>query len=271
MLGFLVSTTRKRMNTKNQIVPWAVGTFVGFLVLLNLYRSLFTSHTTSPPEIHHKVVARVATENVKTSFTLTNAQDLLEKFNSLLFKHRKNSHLLPVSLAALATKSGSYLELGFNHNTTELLRHIVQKHNRSLITVDLNSDWLVKFKDFKLDKSDYHKVYLLEENDFATYGHDKNWAVVFINGEVRHRLASEHLLKLAQKSHLVVLVNAVNSITDATLFKYNCHFTIGQGSSSYKVSILSSSLNIRVIKDIVQKLDDSLVKAECNSHVMYDD
>lgn len=97
-------------------------------------------------------------------------------------RHEENAYYThqPALLKALEISTGPVLELGCGDGSTELLHKYCKKHNRELISVESDYDWMSRYIE-KFSSTDHKFRYT---NDWATISDEmseKHWGLVFID------------------------------------------------------------------------------------------
>ena len=97
-------------------------------------------------------------------------------------RHEENAFYThqPALLKALEISTGPVLELGCGDGSTELLHKYCKKHNRELISVESDYDWMSPYIE-KFNSTDHKFRYT---NDWATISDEmsgKHWGLVFID------------------------------------------------------------------------------------------
>ncbi len=120
--------------------------------------------------------------------------------NKLQRKSFYGSHV-PVIVRVMEATRGPVLELGMGIYSTPLLDLMCHESKRTLISYDDDPTWFEENKDW--EKSDYHKVFLIDNYDQADLGHT-HWSVALIDHKPPLRRLTE-IKRLAENADYLIV------------------------------------------------------------------
>lgn len=184
-------------------------------------------------------------KNVKPSLKSSPNEYILAYVN-LPLDYYNGSFSIPLTLAALSSPSGDFLEVGMSLFSTPLLHKIAKDQNRNLVSVDTDLELINKFVLYNVTKS--HKIYNI--SDFMNYGRKRDWALVFIDQSRIMQRPQSKIALFAQKAQIVVLHDSGEESKMTEHFRYVCKFTLfrpPEDSSNVSTALMSNFIDLKAI------------------------
>ncbi len=116
------------------------------------------------------------------------------------------THLVPSMTAAVQSgqlwPASPILEMGCGHYSTPWLSTLAQAQGRELHVITSDPQWGSLF-----EKDNLH-LHLIQYAEWKELSWDKEWGMVFVDGEEPEGERYQHLLRLSEKSKVVVMHDA---------------------------------------------------------------
>ena len=189
-------------------------------------------------------------KNAKPSLKSSPNEYILAYVN-LPLDYYNGSSSIPLTLAALSSPPGDFLEVGMSLFSTPLLHKIAKDQNRNLVSIDTDLELINKFVLYNMTKS--HKLYNISDdlNALTNYSRKRDWALVFIDQSRIMQRPQSKIALFAQKAQIVVLHdNEKQSSKITEYFSYVCTFTLfrpPEDSSNVSTSLMSNFIDLKAI------------------------
>lgn len=124
---------------------------------------------------------------------------------TFLLRHEQNDFYThqPVLIQALKISTGDVLELGCGEGSTELIHRYCAKHNRNVVTVEDDSEWISRYRDrFTTDNHKFvHTNNWVESLDLFSKTH---WGLVFIDQQGWHNRVSSFRIMRDNADYIIL-------------------------------------------------------------------
>jgi hypothetical protein len=186
------------------------------------------------------------------------------------------SGLVPLLVASLVTQ-GDILELGMGFFSTALLNKVSTRFNRTVLSVDTNSQWMQKLAQFESGLHKFmHANSTAELHSFGTMDvPGVQWGLVLVD----HGLANERyidVMNFAKKAQLVLAHDAEKSSDSMYLydrmkvrdsFKWVCKFSVFHDATRTghtSTYVMSNYVDLGFLNEVFGKVDTDFGSVPCD-------
>lgn len=187
----------------------------------------------------------------------TDPNEFLLAYISLPLNYDYGSNLIPLTIAALSSPPGDFLELGMGLFSSPLLHKIARDQRRHVISVDTDLEWMMKFLTY--NSTETHKLYHLpSKKALSQYGLDRKWSLVLVD-HYHHDLRPLNVISFARQAQVVVAHDTEKQAEFFYLyernkirehFKYVCKFSLFRTANKslyVSTTLLSNFIDLQAI------------------------
>ena len=189
--------------------------------------------------------------------------DVVLKYVPLPFDYRYGSNLIPLTVAALLSE-GPLLELGMGKFSTPLLHMIGVDHEREVVSLETDLQWMLKFAAYNLTQ--FHKIYHFANIGLMSkFGLNQAWGMVLVD-HIHAGLRPLDIIQFANLSQIVVAhdsekreegVYQYEKHNVSSYFKYKCKYSIYDSTQkTYYVStsIFSNFIDLAILDELFKNI-----------------
>lgn len=246
---------------------------IGLLVLKTKFNSKISQLDTRIDSTASPETSKIILTKSKFDLYNRNPNEHILKYVDTPFDYAYGSNAIPLTISALMTE-GDMLELGMGTFSTAILNKIAIAHNRKLVSVDTDLNWVQKFATYNNSRN-HLILYLPSSKDMSNYGLNNDWGLVLVD-HINAAIRPLDAINFANKSQIVIVHDAeapneflykYEFFNIRSYFKYVCKFSLYKDvdkKSYISTLILSNFIDVSKFKYIFDKINTDYGHVSCN-------